>query len=272
MNSMSIAALITCHNRCEKTKRCLTSLLSVLPHIDVYLVDDGSTDGTSEMVKTLFPRVNVIQGDGNLFWSRGMYVAWKEAVKGDYDHYLWINDDIILYDDFYNELKECLDVTGKDNIIVGLIEDEKGNCLYGGHNSQKRQVLPSGKPQKIWLMNGNVVLIPKEVVEKIGIIDPRLHHAGADTDYGLTACENGIGVYSTRKCIALGYPNDIHRLRQPGVSIIKRFKHLYSPLGVEPSIAFYMRKKHFGLFSAITYWSYIHFINILPDMNVSSKY
>ena len=61
MNSMSIAALITCHNRCEKTKRCLTSLLSVLPHIDVYLVDDGSTDGTSEMVKTLFPRVNVIQ-------------------------------------------------------------------------------------------------------------------------------------------------------------------------------------------------------------------
>lgn len=272
INIMSIAALITCHNRCEKTKRCLSSLLTVMPELKVYLVDDGSTDGTSEMVNTLFPGVTVLKGDGNLFWSRGMYIAWKEAVKRNYDYYLWINDDIILHDDFFDELKSCLDITGKQSIIVGLIEDKDGNCLYGGHDKQKRQIVPNGVPQEIWLMNGNVVLITKEVVKKIGIIDPRLHHAGADTDYGLTACENGIGVFSTRKYIALGYPNDIHRLRQPGVSIIKRFKHLYSPLGIEPSIAFYLRKKHFGFFNAMLYWAYIHIINILPDGCVAKKF
>ena len=88
INIMSIAALITCHNRCEKTKRCLSSLLTVMPELKVYVVDDGSTDGTSEMVNTLFPGVTVLKGDGNLFWSRGMYVAWIEAVKRNYDYYL----------------------------------------------------------------------------------------------------------------------------------------------------------------------------------------
>ena len=85
---MRIAAIITCHNRKEKTLVCLKSLFQIIQNIDVFLTDDGSTDGTSEAVKKIYPQVNIIQGDGNLFWSRGMYIAWKEAVKGGYDYYL----------------------------------------------------------------------------------------------------------------------------------------------------------------------------------------
>ena len=42
-----IAAILTCHNRKEKTLACLHSLFSIISTIDVFLVDDGSTDGTS---------------------------------------------------------------------------------------------------------------------------------------------------------------------------------------------------------------------------------
>ena len=91
-----IAAILTCFNRKEKTRKCLESLFRILPDCDVYITDDGSTDGTNEMLHKYFPQVYVVSGNGNLFWSRGMYTAWKEAVKGNYEYYLWLNDDIEL--------------------------------------------------------------------------------------------------------------------------------------------------------------------------------
>lgn len=92
---MKIAAILTCYNRKEKTFQCLASLFEIIPTCKVYLVDDNSTDGTSTLIHQKFPQVYLIQGNGNLFWSRGMYTAWKEAIKENYDYYLWLNDDIL---------------------------------------------------------------------------------------------------------------------------------------------------------------------------------
>lgn len=268
---MRIAALLTCFNRKEKTKRCLSSLFSILPNCDVYLVDDGSTDKTVDMVHSLFPKVNVINGNGNLFWSRGMYTAWKEAVKGKYDYYLWLNDDIELYPYFFEELLECNRQKGSDCIITGLIEDfEKTTILYGGSDENKTLIQANGSPQKVTHMNGNVVLVPESVVDKIGIMDPKLHHDLGDVDYGLTAIENGINVYTTRKPVAAGYSNDFCRVRKWGVSLKQRLRKLNSPLGSPPSINFYFRKKHYGLFNACAYWCYLYLLNLLPDCVVVS--
>ena len=59
----SIAVLITCHNRREKTLKCLQSLyfniLSKNYVIEIFLVDDGSTDGTANAVFKKFPLVNI---------------------------------------------------------------------------------------------------------------------------------------------------------------------------------------------------------------------
>lgn len=54
-----------------------------LARLCVYLTDDGSTDGTTEMLREKYPQVKVVSGNGNLFWDRGMHAAWREAVKGD---------------------------------------------------------------------------------------------------------------------------------------------------------------------------------------------
>lgn len=96
----TIAVLLTVFNRKDKTLKCLQHLFNQLPiegySIDVYLTDDGCTDGTPEAVKEQYPQVNIIHGDGNLFWNRGMYTAWEKAAQKGYDFYLWLNDDTIL--------------------------------------------------------------------------------------------------------------------------------------------------------------------------------
>lgn len=263
---------MTCHDRKQKTLACLVSLFRIAPDVELYLTDDGCTDGTPEEVHARFPKVNIIKGNGNLFWSRGMFTAWSEAVKGGYDYYLWLNDDIELYPSFLSELIECNDIANKQAIIVGLIKDIKtGEILYGGTDPSGKLVQESNVPQPITNMNGNVVLVPKCVVDKIGIIDTRYWHDIGDVDYGLMARKNGIPVLSTRKAVADGYSNGkLIRIRKWGTSMVKRFDKLYSPLGANPNIHFYFIKKHKGLMQAIVMYLYLHIINILPDSIVKT--
>jgi len=98
--SISIAVLLTCYNRKEKTISCLDALFkNIIPDgcsLNVFLVDDGSTDGTEDAVRNAYPQINIIKGDGSLFWNGGMRVAFEAAIKNGFDYYLWLNDDTML--------------------------------------------------------------------------------------------------------------------------------------------------------------------------------
>ena len=78
----SIAAVMTCHNRKNKTLACLEKLINQDDidniNLNIFLVDDGSIDGTGKAVKKNFPQVNLITGDGTLFWNGGMRVAFEK--------------------------------------------------------------------------------------------------------------------------------------------------------------------------------------------------
>lgn len=268
---MKIAALLTCHNRREKTLVCLRSLFAANKNSDVYLTDDGCTDGTAQAVKAECPNVHIVEGDGTLFWSRGMYTAWKAAIKGDYDYYLWLNDDIRLYPFFLEELfKSYKDAKSSPCIVSGLIGDSNNTqkVIYGGSNDKKRLLGETGEPQDITYMNGNVVLVPRDVVKKIGIIDSVFHHDLGDVDYGLTAKENNIRVVTTTRIIALGYSNNYCRVRKWGTTLKARFQKLNTPLGSPIKLNFYFRKKHFGLFKALAYCAFLIVLNVFPDSTV----
>ena len=193
-----------------------------------------------------------------------MLAAWKEAVKVDFEEYLWLNDDVELYPEFYTELKACC--PNGDCIVSGLIEDfDKTRIIYGGYDASKQLVQATGQSQNIRWMNGNVVLVPKNVVERIGLLDPYFIHDLGDVDYGMRAQEHGVAVVSTRCPIAAGYRNDVCRVRKWGTTLSERFKALSKPLGSPLDKNFYFRRKHFGLLHAIAYNANIIFINLLPD-------
>lgn len=265
-----ISILITCFNRVDYTVKCITSLSKYNDLVDIYLVDDGSTDGTSQIISEQFNYVNIIQGDGSLFWNRGMHLAWLHASNNIYDYYIWLNNDVELFVGWLEELLNCSKIKNDNSIISGLIcSKDKSKCLYGGRNEQKSIIIPDGNLSSIYYLNGNVVLIPKSVFNVLGNLDPIYVHDLGDVDYGLRAIKNNIYVYSTTKFIGSGLENFINRERKLGVGVIKRFKILYSPLGSNPFINFYFRKKHFNYYNAFLYFFFQHFLNILPDRLVS---
>lgn len=211
MNRDRTAVLITCHNRKPKTLACLAALfnqaLSPEVTIDVYLVDDGSTDGTAETVQQAYPQVKILQGDGSLFWNGGMRKAFAEALKQDYDYYLWLNDDTILYPEAIGTLlatfHNLVEQGYVHSIVVGSTQDqENGAHTYGGvlqgngwHPFQFPVVKPHETAQRCDTMHGNCVLIPRKVAQIVGNLDPTFNHYGADLDYGLRAKRQGCTVW-----------------------------------------------------------------------------
>lgn len=265
---MRIAALLTCHNRRQKTLTCLESLFALAPEVSVYLTDDGSTDGTREAVAEAFPQIRIVAGDGNLYWNRGMHRAWQEALREDYDYYLWLNDDVVLYERF---LEQLLAVCPEgDRLVCGLVEEPQSHdVIYGGCDVQKRLVGRAEAPQKLYWINGNVVLVPRKIVEQVGILDPYFIHDLGDVDYGMRVREAGFEVLSTPDVVAAGTRNDVCRVRRWNSSLSGRFSRLSTPLGSPLSRNFYFRRRHFGLLHALAYNAKIILINLLPDWAVS---
>lgn len=208
--SMKIAVLLTCFNRVDKTLECLDNLYAndltdIL--MSVYLVDDGCTDGTAKAVAEKFPKVNVIETDGGLFWNKGMHLAFSKAMVRGYDAYMMLNDDTMLYKDTLKKMHHTFNQLKRDNkgecIVVGTTKDNHNNISYGGlirpkpskHFSFKITSPDYSKPTECLTMNGNCVFIPSAIVKVIGNLDPIFSHAMGDIDYGLRARKAGFRIF-----------------------------------------------------------------------------
>jgi GT2 family glycosyltransferase len=273
-----IAVLMTCFNRREKTIICLENLFkNKLPKnykFEVFLVDDGSTDGTSETVKENFPQVNIIQGNGNLYWNQGMRLAWDNASNtNDFDFYIWLNDDVQLFSSSLKDLISASEQKGKA-IISGVMKSQKTNNIsYGGRNKKGDLIVPNGDIQKACIFNGNFVCIPKNVFLKVGNLDSLFIHSIGDFDYGLRALKNGFCSYITPSYSGYFEKHDKPPLWcETGVSLIKRVKNLYSPLG--NSHPYYYSKyilRHFGAINVFKNLITIHFRLLFPMLWLKRK-
>lgn len=276
----SIAVLLTVHNRKEITVACLSRLFSQYNKgqyiLSVYVVDDGSTDGTAEEITKLYPDVHLIKGDGTLFWNRGMHKAWEAAAKDkEHDFYLWLNDDTNIVPDCIERLL-ALSSANKDTAIIIGSTCATGNpnqVTYGGWKNGKL-VTDLTKPNKCETMNGNIVLIPKSVYDVLGMNDPTFRHCLGDTDYALRAkeheidCLTGLGIFG--ECDAHESPTIWMDPSQP---FAKRWKNFFGPLGNNPFEFFYFRRKHFGIIAACSTFvsNWLHFFFPQLWFNSNSK-
>lgn len=270
-----IAVLMTVHNRCETSLKCLHDLFAnTLPdgyRMQVFMTDDASTDGTSEAVSSQYPSVHIIQGDGRLFWNRGMWTAWQEAAKKDFDFYLWLNDDTFLYDDALASLLATSEAHSNRAIIVGPTEDQGRQAVtYGGYvGTMAHNVMPAltGHPVKINFFNGNIVLVPRQVYQVLGNLDNHFRHDKGDFDYGLRAQEAGIGMMLTGKALGIcdEHPR-ADRWRDPELCLKDRWKALRKPTGMAPDEFFYFDRKHHGLLTGLKHYVSIHLQCLFPTL------
>ncbi len=254
----SLAILLTCHNRVEQTLVSLESLYKCdrIENIkmDVYLVDDGSKDGTSEAVAEKYPSVNIIPGSGNLFWNQGMRLAWNTAYKHkNYDFYFWLNDDTMLFRgamvEMFNVYKDIIAKQKKESLIVGACQEniDDNSFSYGLRSLDNIPLIPNGLLQNGCYVNGNAVLVSKAIFKSIGMLSDDYIHALGDIDYGMRVVKGGFYCYTTRKFIGTCERHkEIPNWINSKLPVLKRLQLLHSPRGLDMRSYIKFRKKFWG--------------------------
>jgi GT2 family glycosyltransferase len=263
--------LIAAHNRRDTTVSCLRGFFAqaesfrpgtcdTTVDLKVVLVDDGSSDGTTEAVQIAFPeRVDIVTGDGSLYWAGGMALAHAVATRTPApDYVLWLNDDTELEPDALIRLLDVARRPGHEDaagpIVVGALRSRRtGATTYSGATRLSKRprnirvVDPTSKPQKIDTFNGNIVLVPHSAFALIGGPDPVFVHGNGDHDYGYRARAAGVPCL-----LAPGYLGWCERnsprgtWRDPALPTTRRIRLLLGPKGLPLRSQISFSRRHGG--------------------------
>ena len=266
MTSPHIVATLTSFNRREQTLSALQCLAVAAAQAGVrlsaVLVDDGSSDGTAQAVARRFSWVQVLHGDGGLYWTRGMHLAMKSALNMvNADYVLWLNDDCHLYPDALVRLLQASHTLQssrqRPGIVVGATADPvTGKLSYSGmvvagalRPLAFRQIHSPTDLLPCDAMNGNVVLIPTSVAHSVGNLDPEFAHAMGDIDYGLRARRLGHPI-----AIAPGFIGSCRSNPQAGsfqdsrLGLSRRWQLFTDRKVLPPKSWLHLTRRHGGLF------------------------
>ncbi len=189
------------HNRKDITKAFIENLLrQTYKDWRLLIVDDGSTDGTSEMIRNLLPDAIIIYGNGHLWWGGSLHKAYKWLMKNakDDDAVYMCNDDISIPDEYFK---------------LGLKRLEQNNCLVSGTGYDPyTKKMTSGiiaydcKTGKEVMRDVNSIgnsgtthslFFTVKVFRKVGGFHPvLLPHYGSDPEFIIRAANKGIPIKS----------------------------------------------------------------------------
>ena len=170
-NIKNIFIIIPVHNRKDFTRNCLLSLRKqTFQNFTTVVIDDGSLDGTSEIIQKEFPEVILLHGDGNLWWAGatnlGVNYALENGTKSDY--ILTMNDDTIIRPNYIETLLECASKHPRSLIgSIAIINNDRRIIEDGGVKinwyTAKFNFLTRGKEYKMFVMDSGIL---KKAVKK----------------------------------------------------------------------------------------------------------
>jgi GT2 family glycosyltransferase len=232
--------VIPVFNRKKFTQDCLLSLRKQSnQNFKVIVVDDGSTDGTGQMLAEDFPEVIVLTGDGNLFWTAATNLGVKYALAHGATHIMTLNNDTLATPDFIEKMYVW--ATQRPDALLGALalDSASHKPVYGGETINWLQnafepllnKLPQEKQKglhRVTHFPGRGLWIPSKVFETIGLFDEKkFPHYYADYDFTHTAVRAGFEIYCNYDARLLTYPAESgdQQIRKK-----KSFKNYYNHL------------------------------------------
>jgi GT2 family glycosyltransferase len=202
-----ISAIIIVYNGMKFLPDCLTTLVTDLAGIsnEIIAVDNGSADGSADYITKEFPSVKVIRNGANLGFARAVNIG-LQAANGQYLYVL--NQDLR----FRQGTTPTLLAKVKGDNSIGMIGPKyvgfDGHLQYSARSFPSckhvwydalllSRMFPSSKEFGSWRMTwfdhesemevdqpmGSVMLIPRSVVDKVGLLDESFPIFFNDVDY-----------------------------------------------------------------------------------------
>ncbi|HEX9029771.1 MAG TPA: glycosyltransferase family 2 protein [Anaerolineales bacterium] len=199
-------------NQGAMTLDCLRSLQSLnYANYQVVLVDNGSTDGSPDLVRAQFPECILIESKVNLGYSEGNNLGIRYALEHGADFLLLLNNDTLVDGEMLTRLVQAaqsdpqIGITGPtmfyanppdmlwggENRVVWpratVVRSRMGECL-------EAETLRRQAPLEADYIDSCAILIKREVLEKVGLFDGRYFINFDDVDFNLRARKAGYKV------------------------------------------------------------------------------
>jgi GT2 family glycosyltransferase len=181
-------------------------------------VDNGSDDGTVEMLREQFPEITLVENQSNAGYTRPMNQALQ---KGRGRYLLQLNPDTLVLPNTLDYLVEFLDTHPEIGICTPKVLNQDGTLQTQCRRGESRplaviayftglsRLFPHSKRFGQYLMSymdenqthpvagvsGSCMLIRREVVDQIGYLDERFYAYQEDADYCFQAREAGWEIY-----------------------------------------------------------------------------
>lgn len=180
--------------------------------MQVVLVDNGSTDGSSEWVQQHLPQVAVLAHSTNQGFTGGCNTGIAWCLENKCDYVLLLNNDTAVAPDFLSRLMQY---AGPDRLLapkiyfyddrtlinnhLGTYDFRRGihrDWFYGQTDSEA-----SRRVQEVSMANGCALLFPIGAVAKIGLFDDVFFLYAEDIDYIARAVSAGFKIFFVPKAV-----------------------------------------------------------------------
>ena len=211
----TIYICIPVHNRIEYTLKCLQSIEGQeYKNCKVVVCDDGSTDNTKEIIKTRYPFITILEGNGHLWWAGAINVCVNYVLKNaKNDDYIFTlnNDTELLPNTITNLVKRSKRYPGS---IIGAVNlffsspqkiEPSAFCkcgrgifqnFYNRLDEWGAELENRNEIVKADSLSGKGVLFPIKVFQTCGLYNSQLlPHYHADTEFIIRAKRNMFRVY-----------------------------------------------------------------------------
>jgi GT2 family glycosyltransferase len=244
-HNSEIFIVIPVHDRKNYTQNCLQSLKEQSKNsFSVIVVDDGSTDGTEDMIKDLFHETIILKGNGKLWWTAATNLGVKYALSNGAGYVLTLNNDTILSENYLENMLHW--AARKPDALLGSLafDFRTKQPIYGGEivNWKKASsqflldTIAPGNLKGLYQVThflGRGLLIPSKVFERIGLFDEKhFPHYLADYDFTHRAARNGFELYCNYDAKLFVFPKESgdYELRSEK-SLSNYILHLFSTRG-----------------------------------------
>lgn len=194
---VNVAVIIPAYNKFEMTRECVEETIkNAGMKCKVFVIDDHSDKPFGDI-----HNAKVVRLKGRSGFSKAVNVGLRIALRGDYDHFLLLNNDTLPDIDF---LKHLVDFQ-KANPLAGIVSSVRitprdtymeaglGADLTTGEVWCSSEGF-SEAMQGVWAPFCSV-LISRTCLEAVGLLDEKMINFCSDNDYCLRAIFMGFGVF-----------------------------------------------------------------------------
>ena len=198
MQEPRVGAVILNWNGWQDTAECLDSLRGLAyRNLDVLVVDNGSTDDSVEQLRQRFPEVNLTALPQNIGFGGASNLGTQTLLEAGAEYIWLLNNDTAVSTLALTELVRTAESDPSLGLVAsvlynygerGIVQAWGGGTLHPYLLTLHHHFAPADSYDHLL---GTSLLIRREVVEQIGLLDERYIFSMEDTEYSLRAREHG---------------------------------------------------------------------------------